>query len=198
MKRLVLITAILALCFTIVAQTDFQYYNIALVKYNMHDYEGARADLTKAIEINSENKSAFVLRGSSSYNLEDFHKAIEDYTRAIEIFSGKSAGLRLTITDQRGNIIEPRSSQKSDPDLAIPYYNRALARTAIEDYKEAIDDYSRAIENDPYMLNAYFYRGHVKYKTNDREGACSDWEAANEMGLEIALEAIMELCPGLE
>ena len=198
MKRLVLIAAILSLCFTIVAQTDFQYYNIALVKYNMRDYEGARADLTKAIEINPENKSAYVLRGSSSYNLEDFHEAIEDYTRAIEIFSGKSAGLRLTITDQRGNIIEPRSSLKADPDLAVPYYNRALARSAIEDYKEAIDDYSRAIENDPDMSNAYYNRGHIKYKTDDQEGACSDWETANELGLEIAREAIMELCSGME
>ena len=198
MKSLVLLTAFLSINISIFAQTDFEYYNIAVVKYNMRDYEGALTDLTKAIEINSENNAAYILRGSSSYNLKYFHKSIDDYTRAIEIISRKSAGLRLTITDQRGNIIEPRSSLKTDPDLAIPYYNRALARIAIEDYKEAIDDYSRAIENDPDMLNAYYNRGHVKYKTDDQEGACSDWETANELGLEKAYEAIIEFCTGIE
>jgi tetratricopeptide (TPR) repeat protein len=198
MKSLILLTAILSFNISIFAQTDFEYYNIAVVKYNMRDYKGALTDLTKAIEINSENNAAFILRGSSSYNLEDFHKAIDDYTRAIEIISGKSAGIKLTITDQRGNIIEPRSSLKTDPDLAIPYYNRALARTAIENYNEAIDDYSRAIENDPDMLNAYYNRGHIKYKTNDKKGACSDWETANELGLEKAYEAIIELCTDIE
>lgn len=198
MKSLVFLTAILSFNISIFAQTDFEYYNLAFVKYNMRDYKGARADLTKAIEINPENNAAYILRGSSSFNLKNFHKAIDDYTRAIEIISRKSAGLRIKITDQRGNIIEPRSSLKPDPDLAVPYYNRALARTAIEDYKEAIVDYSRAIENDPDMLNAYYNRGHVKYKTDDQEGACSDWETANELGLEIAREAIMELCSGIE
>ncbi len=198
MKPLVLLTTVLFINVSILAQTDFEYYNIALVKYNMRDYEGARADLTKAIEINSENNAAYILRGSSSFNLENFHKAIDDYTRAIEIISRKAAGIKLTITDQRGNIIEPRSSLKPDPDLAVPYYNRALARSAIEDYKNAIYDYSRAIENDPDMLNAYYNRGHIKYMTDDQEGACSDWEAANELGLEIAREAIMELCSGIE
>ena len=198
MKSLVLLTAIISVNVSILAQTDFEFYNLALVKYNMRDYNGARADLTKAIEINSENIIAYILRGSSSYNLEDFQKAIDDYTKAIEIISRKSTGLRITITDQRGNIIEPRRSPKPDPDLAVPYYNRALARTAIEDYRKAIDDYSRAIENDPDMLNAYYNRGHIKYKINDKEGACSDWKEANELGLDFAYETILELCSEIE
>ncbi len=198
MKRVVLLTVLLSVNVSISAQTDFEYYNIALVKYNMRDYQGARADLTKAIEFNSENIAAYILRGASSYNLEDFHKAIDDYTRAIKIISGKSTSLRITMTDQKGNLIEKRSSLKADPELATAYYNRALARTAIDDYREAVNDYSRAIENDPDMLNAYYKRGQIKYKMNDKEGACADWRTANEKGLEEAYETIIELCSEIE
>jgi len=45
------------------AQTAFEYYNIALVKYNLNDYKGTISDLDKAIEIDPEYAVAHILRG---------------------------------------------------------------------------------------------------------------------------------------
>ncbi len=160
MKQIILLLALMVTSLAVRAQTDFQYYNIALVKYNMSDYQGAINDLTKAIDHNPENFSALVLRGSAKYNIEDFSGAIEDYTRAIEVIEGeRKQPVKLTIYDQHGNIISSHDTVDPDPNLAIPYYNRALARMSSACYREAINDFSRALQHGSDEVGTYFNRG---------------------------------------
>lgn len=159
MKQTILLLALIFSGLAARAQTDFQYYNIALVKYNMSDYQGAITDLTKAIDHNPENFSALVLRGSAKYNIEDFSGAIEDYTKAIEVIAGdRKQPVKLTIYDQHGNIISSHDTVDPDPNLAVPYYNRALARLSSGYYREAIDDFSRALQHGSDEIGAYFNR----------------------------------------
>jgi tetratricopeptide (TPR) repeat protein len=176
------------------AQTGFQYYNIALVKYNIRDYEGALEDLAKVIENEPSNPLAFNLRGMVKYNLDDIPGAIEDYSRAIEIYTTSKEDVRIKIHAQRGNIIESPEKPKPNPDLAVPYYNRALARNAREDFAGAIEDYTSALQNDPEMISSYYNRGLARYHNGDRAGACSDWQSAIEAGLTQAELLIRDYC----
>lgn len=186
MKVLVFIVSVTALSLNIHAQTDFQYYNIALVKFNMGNYNGAMADLSKAIEINPDHMSAYVLRGSSHYNLEDFESAVRDYTTAIEIATRATGGVKLTITDRRGNVIESGTSSGPDPDLAITYYNRALARYALGEYQEAVEDYTLAIDNENDKISTFYNRGIAKDALGDYAGAAEDYSRVLEIDPGIA------------
>jgi lipoprotein NlpI len=168
------------------SQTDFQFYNIALVKYNLGNYEGARQDLSKAIELNPDNITAYILRGSASYNLEDYSLAHSDYTEAINMIILDSRGVKVTVTDRRGNVIESGRTTKKDPDLAILYHNRGLASHALENYKEAIADYTRAIENEPDQAASYYFRGVAREAVDDYPGAAEDYNSAIGIDKELA------------
>jgi tetratricopeptide (TPR) repeat protein len=175
-------------------QTGFEYYNVALVKYNIRDYEGALDDLAKVIEHEPSNPLAFNLRGMVKYNLGDYSGAIEDYSRAIEIYSTPEEGVRIKIHAQRGNIINSPEKPKPNPDLAVPYYNRALAKNATKDYSGAIEDYTSALENDSDMVTSYYNRGLARYNIGDLSGACDDWRTAIDEGLTQAEELVRDHC----
>jgi tetratricopeptide (TPR) repeat protein len=175
-------------------QSGFEYFNIGLVKYNLSDFEKAISDFDRAIEVNPEYSEAYNLRGASKFNLGDFTGAIEDYNRAIELDKKHVGGIRLTIYDQRGRKIESTEPVIGNAGMAVPYYNRALAREALEDFEGAIEDYTAALDIDPDLLRAYFFRGGLKHLTGDLYGACSDWRQAGELGVVEALDLLMDHC----
>jgi tetratricopeptide (TPR) repeat protein len=176
------------------AQTGFEYYNVALVKYNIHDYEGALDDLARVIEHDPNNPQAFNLRGMVKHNLGDYSGAIEAYNRAIEIYNSMGKGIRIKVTSYRGNFIELPDNPNPNPDLAVPYFNRALAKNATKDYSGAIEDYTSALENDSEMVTSYINRGLVRYNIGDLSGACSDWRTALDEGLNQAEDLIRDHC----
>lgn len=180
--------------YVLVAQTGFEYYNVALVKYNIHDFDGALADVEKAIESDENNPLAYNLRGMIKYNLEDLNGAIADYTRSIELYSKPAGAVKIKVIDHRGNVIEPQQENRADPDLAVPYFNRGLAKDASEDPEGALDDYTKAIDNDPEMVTSYFNRGMIKQKQGDQDGACSDWKKSAELGFFQAEELLTKYC----
>jgi hypothetical protein len=63
------------------------------------------------------------------------------------------------------------------------------------EYIYAIENYNKAIELYPQYSYAFFMRAAAKYKLNDKEGACSDWYKASELGVEAANGLIIENCP---
>ena len=93
-------------------------YNSGVNKYEQGSYQGAIADLTKAIEINRMLADAFVIRGSAKFSLKDDQGAIADYTKAIEI----------------------------NPQYADAYNNRGLVRELVNDLEGACDDWRKAAD----------------------------------------------------
>jgi tetratricopeptide (TPR) repeat protein len=194
MKRSIIFLSVIFLGAISYGQTAFEYFNIGLVKYNLHNYTGAIDDFTRAVEMNPEHAEAYNIRGAAKYQLGELDDAIEDFNRSIEINSRRTGGVRVTISDHAGNVIESRKPSRADPMLAPPYYNRALARYAKEDYLAAIEDYSLALENDPEIATAYYRRGLSKLKIQDIKGACTDLRKADEFGVSEASGYISEYC----
>jgi tetratricopeptide (TPR) repeat protein len=194
MKPLLMTISVMLISAISYGQSAFEYFSIGLVKYNLNDFEKAIADFDKALEANPEYSEAFNLRGASKFNLGDHEGAIEDYSKAIELDKRQTGGVRLTVYDQRGRMIESANQAMADPSLAAPYYNRALAREALEDYQGAIEDYTSALNIDPDLMSAFFFRGELKHRTGDRHGACSDWKRADELGVIEASELLREYC----
>ena len=74
------------------------------------------------------------------------------------------------------------------------YVNRGNAKYDLQDFRGAIQDYSKAIELDPSYAKAYYNRGDTKYFLNDIDGACLDWSKAGELGYYDAYDRIKEYC----
>ena len=58
----------------------------------------------------------------------------------------------------------------------------------------AIEDYTKAINLDPYNYLPYSLRGNAKIDSEDLKGACADWKKAVELGSEDAAELLKEHC----
>jgi protein O-GlcNAc transferase len=61
------------------------YLNRAVANTNLQEYELAIEDLTKSIELNDTNASAYHSRGMVYYELKDYNLAVNDFKKAINL-----------------------------------------------------------------------------------------------------------------
>ena len=72
--------------------------------------------------------------------------------------------------------------EKAKAESASFYYNRGIDKYDIGDYYGAISDYTKAIEINPNLHQAYYNRGWIKSsKLKDYYGAISDYTKALEI-----------------
>ena len=80
--------------------------------------------------------------------------------------------------------------QKTDED----YYNSGIAKKNLQNNRDAIADYDKAIELKPDDAEAYNNRGNAKAELKDLDGACLDWSKAGELGFSGAYDLIKKYC----
>ena len=56
----------------------------------------------------------------------------------------------------------------------VSCFNQGEEKSKSGDYQGAISDYSKVIDLDPEYAYAYLYRGEIKEKLGDKEGADND------------------------
>ena len=75
--------------------------------------------------------------------------------------------------------IELAKQNQSAADLFEAYVHRGLMWASICDFNLAVQDFSRALELQPYQGDVYYYRGMARaYQGEDRAGAASDLGSA--------------------
>ena len=73
---------------------------------------------------------------------------------------------------------------------AYLYYDRANVQSAVRLYSQAIDDYTKAISLDPILAEAYYNRGLIRIRCNNRIEGIADLSKAGELGLYKAYSVI--------
>ena len=122
------------------------------------DYDKAIAEITKIIQSNPENGTAYLLRGHLHASNKDFAKAISDYNRAI----------RLT------------------PENAEAYVSRGLIHSRHQDYDSAVADFDKAIELGSEDWEVYIGRSAILVLTDEFERSIEDLDKAIELNPNLA------------
>jgi len=77
---------------------------------------------------------------------------------------------------------------------AQEYFDRGITKFNLENFAEAIVDFTKAIEIDPKYAIAYVFRGRLKITLGQKESACLDFRKAGELGRADAWEDIKKYC----
>ncbi len=80
------------------------------------------------------------------------------------------------------------------PNLAAAYAERGYCFAKLKRYQEALSDLEKAIDlgfKDPLV---FLNRGWAKYNLGDKQGACADWQQAEQQGYSKAGETIAAYC----
>ena len=182
------------------------YINRGLVKNELKDYEGSIEDYNKAIELDPKCSLAYNNRGYTKYKKRDFEGALNDYNKAIllnpklniaidnkakllsevclkddEEFSAKFY-LSLGIQEiNKGNLIEGirniDESLKFNDKSDIAYFYKAVAFHNLNNVDLAYENYTKTIELNKKMIDAYYNRGQLLLKDNPKQ-ALDDFVSA--------------------
>ena len=79
---------------------------------------------------------------------------------------------------------------KLQPDFSFAYYNKANILCTQRNWKEAIDNYTRAIDIDNDFAEAYFNRGLTYIYTDQVDKGLADRSRAGELGIYQAYNLI--------
>ncbi len=131
------------------------YEKMGIAKQGLGRYQEAIQYYNEAIDLITDDFTAYYNRGFAKLESEDYIGAIQDCKKVIEL----------------------------NQDDAEVYLVQGPAKEATLDYIGAIKDYSEAIDNlnpkEPW--NYYFYRGDAKRKIKDYAGAIDDYSKAIEL-----------------
>ena len=120
----------------------------------MNDKLGISIDLlNELIDVDSDNKLAYLARGSVYLKMSDSKKAIDDFNRAIQI----------------------------DANHPKAYHLRGLAHEMVGDHDEALRDFNRAIEIDGEYGAAFYSRATLLTKMGKQESALEDMQMVNHL-----------------
>ncbi len=117
------------------------YYDLAIIYYN------------QAIEINTNNDAAYLLRGFTYKRKGNDYQAILDYNKAIEI----------------------------NPNNGVAYYSRGNAYNDKNNYDQAISDFIKAIEINPKYTDAYAGLSYAYLNTGRYDQAIIECDKAIEL-----------------
>jgi tetratricopeptide (TPR) repeat protein len=166
-----------------------QYYQDGIAKKAKGDLDGAIADYTKAIELNTRYAAAYVNRGVARKTKGDLDGAIADYDRAISLNprlkeAYNNRGLARQLKGQLDDAIADfDKALELDPHYAGAHYNRASAARAKGDLKTAIAELTRAIESpdNDHLSETYNNRGTIRHDDGDTQGSLADFTKAIEI-----------------
>lgn len=136
------------------------YFNRAIVYENIGLYANAIKDYSETIRLRPDFIQAYHYRGITRFRMNDTDGALKDYNQALQlgknvrmdVLSAKEYGLNSSaLYFNRGVVLQKKGdfenaikdyteSLNIDPSNARSYYNRAIAKMALQQSAEAFKD----------------------------------------------------------
>jgi len=163
-------------------------YNNRAVYYmnELHDYEAAIKDFSKAIEINPAYIVAIANRGVTYGSLGEKEKGVADLESALAMnpnhpnpdFIVRIADLRYVLNDFTGSIAEYNRLLAMDKMYPRIYSKRAGSEAMLSQAEDALRDADKALEVDPKDEEAYNSRGLANRLLGKLDEAVNDFSLA--------------------
>ena len=179
----------------------------------LYDYDGKQFNSSlnyygEAIEKAEEDAAGYNALYSAFYHLNrgvlraemiEFISSIESNVQVLSM--DDSGNTRARVKDQvirqydySDAIADMKKAAQIVPNLPYVYYNLGNLYCLSSEHVSSIENYTRAIELDPYMGDAYFNRGLVLIYLKDKEKGCIDLSRAGELGVQDAYGVIKKYC----
>lgn len=140
----------------------------------LRNYEEALNDLNSAIALTPDYATAYMLRAQTRL----LAPPSKDISRAVT--------LKAALDDLNKAVeLSPRN--------AVAWYNKGNALFEANDYTSAILAYTKAIEYQPDMGEAYFNRGYANLKLGNADAGKADLSKAGELGIVPAYNLIKRI-----
>lgn len=147
--------------------------------YHTLDFEHCIADLDTSIALDSLNYLAYFLRAQARNAL------------MLSSHGGQSAE-QLPSSEQRiayGHIIDDLKRAISvEPQFPYAHYNLGTVYALLHDYDQADHYLSEALRLDTHLPSAYYNRGLVRLRNNQRQAALEDLSQAAQNGIYAVYE----------
>ncbi len=177
------------------------WYNLSILQHNNQFPEAALESINKAIALRPTLSIAYFDRAALYQELGDLEAAIADYS-SILLLDGiyhlptilnraltfKKLGRLTAAMDDLNYLIQ------FAPDVAIPYKVRGNIHLLLGHYHKAVNDFTKAIEKNNDLAEAYFNRAIAHLLNNDVLPACMDFEESAAKGYERGVEKQVYFC----
>lgn len=139
--------------------------------YDKGDYDGVIKLCTEAINLNPDNEFAWGVLGKACGRLGQFERAIIDFSRVLKLNPNNDVAY-----DGRGICYSNLGRNESPFDRILGIKSEEYY-TSLQYFKNAIQDFNKAIELNPNNYNAY-NRGIVHSQSDKYELAIQDYTEA--------------------
>ncbi len=184
---------------------DEAYFHRGVAYTNKREYQTAKRDFEKVIELDSnrqrkeearkllsvlenlEDAQSYCNRGLVYQNKGEHNLAMKDFNKAIElnpefIDAYYSRGMNYCFTNEYDlAILDFNKTIELSPENTNAYFMRGFAYLNKTEYDLAIKDYSKVIELNPEFTDAYYSRGLAYNKKGEYDLAIKDNSKAIEL-----------------
>lgn len=181
---------------------DSSNYYLRLAEKNINNKNliDAEKNIKEGFNLNKNSSLGHYLLGKFSQEKDDFDEAISNYKNAIKLnpfytFAiGDLAYLYMTEKEEYDKSIEHYSKLIgfNASDHSINYYYRGMAKFYNEDYKAAIEDFSKRLEYNDDHYYSYYYRATAK--SNLDIDYCDDLKKSCDLGYTKGCNNYRKLC----
>lgn len=144
-------------------QLAVAHFNRGNYWYENQQWDKALEDFTAAIEINPEYSSAYMNRSLTYLERHENQKALQDYTNYMNLLyppDGRNGGINLY--------------------LSKSFSHRGSIYFRMEQYDNALIDFNKAIECDPFSQDNYLQRAFAYMELREYDKAISDFNLCHQ------------------
>ena len=162
------------------------YYNRGTLKGIVMDFNGAIADLTKAIELDPNYARLYYQRAVFRQALQDFNGSLIDYNKLLTLSINSSlkkkevmVGASVSADDNPKRF---RLDNLSLTDIRVLSYNNiGTIKQIFKDFRGSISDFNKAIDINPNDAELYYNKAISYEGLKDFNKAISNYNKAVEL-----------------
>lgn len=160
------------------------HFNLALVYFQLNNYEKAEKELEKVRLLNPADYPSYHLRGLMHLKKKEVDEAIKMFKQAIKVAPERASGYNglAAAYGAKGQYKEAAEAcliaLKKNPYLDEAYYNLAVSYSHLGKIDEAIKEYEIYLNINPLFYTSHFEVGNLYYKKGDYDKARLHWQRA--------------------